>query len=49
MKSHPFEALESEIRQREAVGPWKHDDIDRQYPMPESLTLPQAARSEGGR
>lgn len=49
MKRHSFEAIESEIRQWEAVGLWKHDDVDRQYPLPGPLTLPKATRREGGR
>lgn len=36
------------IVQREAVGLWKHEDVDRQYPLPERLPLPPARR-EGGR
>ncbi len=37
------------IIQREAVGPWKHDDVDRQYPLPEPLTLPKTTRLKGAR
>jgi len=28
------------IIQREAVGLWSHEDVDRQYPMPSPLSLP---------
>ena len=28
------------IIQREAVGLWRHEDVDRQYPMPKPLSLP---------
>ena len=28
------------IIQREAVGLWRHEDVDRQYPMPRPLSLP---------
>jgi hypothetical protein len=28
------------IIQREAVGLWKHEDVDRQYPLPGPLALP---------
>jgi hypothetical protein len=33
------------IVQREAMGLWRHDDVDRQYPLPEPLTVPVAART----
>jgi hypothetical protein len=29
------------IIQREAVGLWRHDDVDRQYPLPGPLTFPK--------
>jgi hypothetical protein len=28
------------IIQREAVGLWRHEDVDRQYPMPGPLSVP---------
>jgi hypothetical protein len=28
------------IIQREAVGLWRHEDVDRQYPMPGRLSIP---------
>jgi hypothetical protein len=28
------------IIQREAVGLWRHEDVDRQYPMPVRLSIP---------
>jgi hypothetical protein len=28
------------IIQREAVGLWRHEDVDRQYPMPRPLSVP---------
>jgi hypothetical protein len=37
------------IIQREAVGLWRHEDVDRQYPMPGPLTLPGPAHHEAER
>lgn len=34
------------IIQRETVGLRRHEDVDRQYPLPGPLTLPEAARTE---
>lgn len=33
------------IIQREAVGLWRHEDVDRQYPMPRPLPLPAGTPS----
>jgi len=33
------------IIQREAVGLWRHEEVDRQYPMPRPLTLPTVIAS----
>ena len=33
------------IIQREAVGLWRHEDVDRQYPMPRPLLLPSGTPS----
>jgi hypothetical protein len=35
------------IIQREAVGLWKHEDVDRQYPLPAPLPLPTTRGPEG--
>lgn len=35
------------IIQREAVGLWKHEDVDRQYPLPASLPFPTTRGPEG--
>lgn len=35
------------IVQREAVGLWRHEDVERQYPLPLPLKLPMATRPEG--
>ncbi len=37
------------IIQREAVGLWRHDDVDRLYPVPPPLTLPMVTHPEDGR
>jgi hypothetical protein len=37
------------IIQREAVGLWRHDDVDRQYPLPGPLTLPETTPPGGDR
>jgi hypothetical protein len=37
------------IIQREAVGLWRHEDVDRQYPVPAPLPLPTASRGGEGR
>ncbi len=41
------ELRRSLIIQREAVGLWGHEDMDRQYPLPRLLTLATAIRPEG--
>jgi len=33
------------IIHREAVGLWRHEDVDRQYPMPRPLPLPTGTPS----
>lgn len=33
------------IIQREAVGLWRHEDVERQYPLPRSLSLPSVIPS----
>jgi hypothetical protein len=33
------------IIQREAVGLWRHEDVERQYPEPRPLTLPPGTMS----
>ena len=37
------------IIQREAVGLWRHEDVDRLYPVPPPLTLPRVLYPEDGR
>ena len=37
------------IIQREAVGLWRHEDVDRQYPMPRPLSLPIVCHGGEGR
>ena len=37
------------IIQREAVGLWRHEDVDRQYPMPRPLSLPIGCHAGEGR
>ena len=37
------------IIQREAVGLWRHEDVDRQYPMPRPLALPIGCHGGEGR
>jgi hypothetical protein len=37
------------IIQREAVGLWRHEDVDRQYPMPSPLSLPNVRQGGEGR
>ena len=37
------------IIQREAVGLWRHEDVERQYPLPSPLTLPTPIRPGGDR
>ena len=37
------------IIQREAVGLWRHEDVDRQYPMPSPLSLPNVRQAGEGR
>lgn len=46
MKRHGFEAVEAEIRRE--MGLRRHDDVDRQYPMPATLALARAIRREDG-
>ena len=33
------------IIQREAVGLWRHEDVDRQYPVPRPLSVPHGIPS----
>jgi hypothetical protein len=35
------------IIQREAVGLWRHEDVDRQYPLPGPLPLPMVTPDNG--
>ncbi len=37
------------IIQREAVGLWRHEDVDRQYPIPRPLSLPIVCYGGEGR
>lgn len=37
------------IIQREAAGLWRHEDVDRQYPLPGPLPVPGAPRREADR
>jgi hypothetical protein len=37
------------IIQREAVGLWRHEDVDRQYPLPRPLSLPIVGHGGEGR
>lgn len=37
------------IIQREAVGLWRHEDVDRQYPLPGPLAVPGPAHHEADR
>jgi hypothetical protein len=51
MKKHGFEAVESEIRKEkaEAMRLRRHDDVDRQYPVPAPLTPSMLTRGRVAR
>ena len=49
LRERARELRHSLIIQREAVGLWRHEDVDRQYPLPDCLTLANARDPEGGR
>jgi hypothetical protein len=36
------------VVQREAVGLWRHEDVERMYPVPPPLTLPMLTHREDG-
>ena len=47
LREHAAALRQALIIQREAVGPWRHENVDRQYPLPGPLPLPMVTPSNG--